>query len=219
VGSALAWAPGGWLGGCGPSREPCSCSRWPPGSASSTIATRRWCRPCSACRASAPTSPASTASAAASRADTSTCWSSATTRASTRPVSTGRRRLGEDGLRGRAPCHAGGTVGARRGGYPPLQAGLPAMPGCQAVPAPSGTPQPAQGHPRKTRMRALRLCGLWRGPGMYFGRSADFSARANVTTWASPSQHPACPATLFLPKCSVVQAGRGSTPPPPFAAG
>lgn len=93
-----------------------------------------------------------------------------------------------------------GAVGAQGGGYLPFQAGLPTMPGCQAVPAPAETLQPAQGRARKTHTRALCLRELRRGPGAYFGRSSDFSARANTRTQASPSRHPTCPANLSIPK-------------------
>lgn len=124
-------AAGGWRGGCGPWWERCSCSRARPPSASSTIATRSWCRPCSACRASAPTSPASTASAAASRAGTSTCWSSATTRASTSPVSTGEGTAARTGRASLAQPLPRGAVGALGGGCLPLQARLLAVSGCQ----------------------------------------------------------------------------------------
>lgn len=211
-------AAGGWRGGCGPSWELCSCSRGRPPSASSTIATRSWCRPCSACRASAPTSPASTASAAASRAGTSTCWSSATTRASTSPVSTGvRGRRPREELARSLPR---GTVGALGGGYLPFQAGILAQVPGGAVSA--GTPQPAQGRSRPARThapcRALCLRELQRGPGAYFGRSSEFSAQANARTQASPPQHSACPTTLSLPK-QCCPGEESSIHPLPCAAG
>lgn len=112
-----------------------------------------------------------------------------------------------------------GTVRARGGGHRPFQAGLPEVPGSQAVPAPAGTPQPAQGHACGTRTRTRHDCvshsvaqaRTLDRPLMFQCRLLRELGRAHPSTppalLPSPSQN------------SAVQAGKESTHPPPFAAG